>query len=165
MERQILSDPLFAAEDNGLFLWQIPLPVPASKKPSKLDRHLAVAVGFGKLRWGRRAQPDIEEVRQGNADSSVSTGIQSPISGDATGPSLVRAVWKYWKGNLGMKTEEDEIWGGARGSGWRRVMSLHRELQERRLVANILARISNYETREFPTSLAFPFHHFAAGGV
>ncbi|KAJ5991906.1 hypothetical protein N7451_007630 [Penicillium sp. IBT 35674x] len=143
MERQLLSDQ-WIAEDNGPFLWQIHLPASASKEPSKLGRLFMaikqrIAAGVGSLRWDRRAQPDIAEALQGDADSSISTGVWSPVSGDVTGSSLVRAVWKRWKHQLSMKRDGRQ--GEAHDTGWRRALSLHRELQERRLATDMMARI------------------------
>ena len=85
---------------------------------------------------------DIAEVYQGHTGSSVTTGIWSPVSGDTTGPFLVRAVWKRWKGQLAMNRSEKR--GEAHGSIWRRVLSIYRELQGRRLVDDMIARICSY---------------------
>ncbi|KAJ5912470.1 hypothetical protein N7504_001353 [Penicillium tannophilum] len=111
---------------------------------------------------------DIAEDLQGNAGSSITTGVWSPVSGDATGSSLVRAMWKRWKNQLGLKRNGRR--GEAHDTEWPRVLSLHHELQERRLNADIMARIGNYEIREIPmspkvsfrslSSEASPFHQF-----
>ncbi|KAJ5786719.1 uncharacterized protein N7503_011931 [Penicillium pulvis] len=77
-------------------------------------------------------------------------------------------MWKRWKNQLGLKRDGRQ--GEAHNTGWPRVLSLYRELQERRLVVDMMARVDDYEIRETPmsptlsfrslSSEAFPFHQF-----